>query len=558
MKPSKLLVSLALCAVLAESAAPFSRADTESAPPIDISVTEKEDGALELYVENKGDTYLGNIDVSAACDNGDTAELAAAASDDGTSVEATSVSAVSAAAAEKNVTDAAGDETPAAVHIRAIAPGDGVWLESPAPKKPFAIFGDVRFWIAAGAVLFIVVLVIVMIVGGKRGRGAAAAMIAAALLAAFPTSGSAEGKFPETETFERTFSLSDGREITVSASYVVVPAPEVHPLKNDLDTSNPNEEYNRAQVNRRRITEGAGPLTSHNIYVGKNDFLFYGAAIDDFTGNTTLDSRTLTKLSEMMNARDEWARERGIALYLVICPDKSTVYSDYVPDKIASANKTAADLAVEELSQNSTVRVIDLREPLIAARDEYGDSLYYKYDTHWNNNGGYVAYREIMRRIGEDVPSGYTLDRDDFDIAEYETYMKDMMYYLGHYDRYKDNGPVYTLKSGLTATLTDSRSDGLWGQFRFCSRWSDGYNDSLKYLDYTNIYNSDAPSVYVLRDSFAVSLVHFIKDSFNRSVFNWTYDFNREEIEKADPDIVIIELVEKNLGEMINSRTFAG
>ena len=136
--------------------------------------------------------------------------------------------------------------------------------------------------------------------------------------------------------------------------------------------------------------------------------------------------------------------------------------------------------------------------------------------------------------------------------------MKDMMYYLGHYDRYKDNGPVYTLKSGLTATLTDSRSDGLWGQFRFCSRWSDGYNDSLKYLDYTNIYNSDAPSVYVLRDSFAVSLVHFIKDSFNRSVFNWTYDFNREEIEKADPDIVIIELVEKNLGEMINSRTFAG
>lgn len=555
MKSASFFAALALCAALAVSAAPRACADTEPSSPIDISLTEKEDGALELYVKNTGNTYLGNVDISAADADGEALELALPA--DGGDGETSAVS-ESAETAENSDTEDAVADAPAPFHIRKIAPGDGVRLESPAQKVPLNLFGDARFWVAAGAVLVIFALVAVMIFGGRRGRGAASAMLAAVILVSFPTSGSAAGKFPEAEGFERTYSLSGGREITVNASYIVVPAPEVHPLKNDADTSNPYEDYNTAQVNYRRIKDGSGPLTDHNIYVGKNEFLFYGAAIDDFTGATTLTSRKLSKLSDMMNERDAWAREQGIALYLVICPDKSTVYPDYVPDKLSQAESSAADLAVAELAENSTVRVIDLREPLIAARGEYGDSLYYKYDTHWNNNGGYVAYREIMSRIDADVPGAYTLKRDEFDITQHETYMKDMLYYLGHYDRYKDEGPVYTLKSGLTATLTNSLSDGLWGQFRFCARWDDGYNDSLKYLDYTNVYNADAPSVYMLRDSFAVSLVHFISDSFNRSVFNWTFNFDRKEIAEVSPDVVIIELVEKNLPELINTRTFAG
>ena len=57
------------------------------------------------------------------------------------------------------------------------------------------------------------------------------------------------------------------------------------------------------------IKENAGPLTDNNIYIGKNDFMFLGAAIDGYTGKTMMSDTRLKKLSTMMNNRDEWAKE---------------------------------------------------------------------------------------------------------------------------------------------------------------------------------------------------------------------------------------------------------
>lgn len=354
---------------------------------------------------------------------------------------------------------------------------------------------------------------------------------------------------------EETVTVN-GVNIVITADYTVVPAAVTEPLKSTRNPSD-GDECNIPQIDARRLKENAGPLTDHGIYIGKNDFMFYGDAIKDYTGQTILSDARLKKIGDMMNERDSWAKQNGIKLYLVIAPNKTSVYPEYVPEKVTAAQKTNADTVVEYLAQNSSVEVIDLRAPLIAAKAEYGDSLFYKYDTHWNNNGGFVGYQEIMRHVNEDVAGAYTLQKSDFIIENYETYMKDMAYYLGYYSKYTDYGPVYTLKSGMTATIGEKQNDGFWGQFRFCARWQDGYSDSLKYIEYENTYNTGAPSVYVYRDSFAVSLVHFIKDSFRNSVFDWSYDFNREEILESGAEIVIMEVVEKQLYEFTNSRTFS-
>jgi len=354
---------------------------------------------------------------------------------------------------------------------------------------------------------------------------------------------------------EETFAV-DGESISVVAEYLIIPEVAAEPLMN---TRRPpqNDECNTPQVDQRRLVENAGPMTGVNIYIGKNDFMFLGDAIDDYTGKSIMSDARLKKFSGMMNERDSWAEENGIKLYLVIAPNKSSVYPDYVPKKLTPAEKTNADAVVEYLENNSTVEVIDLRQTLIDARDEYGDTLFYKYDTHWNNNGGFVGYSEIMRRINEDVPGTYTLQKSDFEITEHETYMKDMAYYLGYYSKYEDFGPVYTLKNGMTATLLKASDYDWHGQFRFCSKWKDGYSDSLKYVSYENIYNTDAPSVYVYRDSFSVSMIHFLKDSFHNSVFDWSYDFNKKEILDSGASVVIMEVVEKQLVEFSNARTFA-
>ncbi len=475
--------------------------------------------------------------------------------------------------AESEVSDdGTGEET--SIHtIHSMAPGESVTLytslaggseSEPVKVMPAEEIPPYTIWIVLGAIVVLGVAAFIVIKIKKNkdaGKDIANVIVIALILTGLVSADVSvvyadSIKDPVSGHVEQTVSIGGKGNIIISADYTVVPAAVTEPLKS-ARKAQPGDECNTPQVNERRLTEGSGPLTGHGIYIGQNDFMFYGAALDDYRGQTVMSNARMKKLSDMMNQRDAWAKENGIKLYLVIAPNKSSVYPEYVPDSITAASTTNADAVVQHLAQNSSVEVIDLRQPLINAKGEYGDTLFYKYDTHWNNNGGFVGYSEIMRRVNEDVADAYTLNKGDFNVTDYETYMKDMAYYLGYYSKYTDYGPVYTLKSGMTATIGEKESDGFWGQFRFCARWKDGYSDALKYITYENTYNEGAPSLYVYRDSFAVSLVHFLKDSFHNSVFDWSYDFNKQEILASGADVVIMEVVEKQLAEFTNSRTFS-
>lgn len=331
------------------------------------------------------------------------------------------------------------------------------------------------------------------------------------------------------------------------------PAPS-YPLKGTIKTD-PNADYNTPQVNFSRICEGAGPLTSHQIYVGSHDFMFLGETVADYTGTNLCNDAKLKKLASIMNDRDAWAKENGIKLYFMICPNKATVYSDNVPSSLTGASYTRLDQVTDYLTANSTVEIIDLRSPLKSARSAYGDSLYYKYDTHWTQDAGFVAYTELMKHVNSDFKNAVYYPKSAFNINTYETYMKDMPYYLGYYDRFTDYGTVYSLKEGPAASLITKKSDGNWGQFAFCYQWPDGYRDNLKYFKYRS-KNTGAPSVYVYRDSFSIALVPFIKESFYESTFDWDRNFSKSEILASGADVVIIQVVEKSIGEIIQSRTF--
>lgn len=573
----------------------------------EIRVSSKTNGAyeLEIELENISDRYLANVSIkidgseekSIKIDTKKPSETSGTESGAAKSASDASDTAVSGTA------DADADKSadPSVHTVRSIAPGKTKTLyasisadeDSPVTVLPTEEIPPYTLWIAIGVFAVLAAAAVIFIKKKKKkASGSISAVIAAALLitaltdaglvaasaeeapvtssvteavgtaeTAETATGTAETEpeeeFPYEGSVHDTVETEDGQiSIDISVDYTVVP----HPITEELKGSRiapATDECNTPAMDQRRLVENAGPLTDHKIYIGKNDFMFYGAAIDDYTGNSVMVDARYKKLASMMNERDTWAKENGIKLYLVITPNKSSVYPEYVPKKLTAAEKTNTDLAVEYLAENSTVEVIDLRDALISAKDEYGDTLFYKYDTHWNNNGGFVGYTEIMNRIGKSVSGAYTLKKSDFTVTEHEAYMKDMAYYLGYYSKYSDFGPVYTLKSGMTATIGKKVSDGYWGQYRFCNIWADGYSDALKYITYENTYNEGAPSLYVYRDSFAVSLVHFLKDSFHRSTFDWSYDFSKNEILESGADVVIMEVVEKNLSEFTNSRTFS-
>ena len=331
---------------------------------------------------------------------------------------------------------------------------------------------------------------------------------------------------------------------------------EIHPIPLTLDEEPDwDAPYNQPAISYDNIQPG---VICNNVYVGYDGWFFYGDSIKDYSEDSSVSSVRMKRIISMMSDRLEWCEENGIKLYFVIAPNKNTIYPEYMPESVKKAENKTVDAVLDAIRANTNLTVIDTREGLLAAKEQYPDeNLFYKLDTHWNNHGGFAAYSQIMDVIRQDFPNAVKWSRDDYQIDYFKSYFKDQAYYLGWYDTMQEDGPVYTRKDGHLPTLTKRRDSGPYGQFFHAYIHEDGYRDKTDYCIYQNDYVPDAPSVYVIRDSFSIALVPFIKDSFSTSVFNWTLSFNQEDILKNKPDIVIMEIVERSLLDFLSGKTFS-
>lgn len=326
------------------------------------------------------------------------------------------------------------------------------------------------------------------------------------------------------------------------------------PMLSSTVYHDPYGAYNSGRVLLKDIKPG---LVSDGVIVGYDGYMFYGDTVDDFQGQGFLHDQIYNRAVQMLRERNSWAEQHGKKFYFVIAPNKNTVYPDYMPEGYTMASYRRYDQFVQ-IIQSAGITAVDLRETMNAAvKADPQRNLYYKYDTHWNNHAGFLAYQTTMNMIRKDFPNAIMHQKDEYQINYCETYMKDQAYYLGYYDYFKDYGPVYTLKSGKTATLTKYEPRTSWGQFAFAyectSGPNTGFSDKLYWLQYTNDYNSSAPDIYVMRDSYSIAMIPFLKDSFHMSTYNWTFSFSQEEIENAKADIILVIVAERNLKSYVNS-----
>lgn len=330
---------------------------------------------------------------------------------------------------------------------------------------------------------------------------------------------------------------------------------EAIPLKIVDEEPDWNADYNKPKVDFEAIVPG---LVAQNVYVGHDGWMFYGGTIKDYTEECTYSDNRLNFLSKKLIERLNFCEENGIKLYFVVTPNKNSVYPEYMATEgVEMAENRTLDVILNYLSENTELNVIDCRKGLFAAKEQYPDeNLYYKLDTHWNNHGGFAAYTQIMEAVSKDFPNAVTYTKDDYQIDYFDSYMKDEAYYLGWYDTITEQGPVYTLKNQLKATMTYRKDSGPYGEFIHAYIHENGYRDKTDYCSFENPNVADAPSVYVIRDSFGIALVPFITDSFSEATFNWTLGFNKDDILSKKPDIVIMQVVERSLADFFNQATF--
>jgi len=161
-----------------------------------------------------------------------------------------------------------------------------------------------------------------------------------------------------------------------------------------------------------------GVYQTDQVAVGRDQWLFFigDRVLEDYEGIDGLTNSQLQAWQEVLEGRQAWLAQRGIACLFVVAPNKESIYPDRLPDRLRRPGvQTRFDQLLAHLRRHSTAEILDLRGALRAARQS--GEVYFPLDTHWNDRGALVAYREICAWLQKRLPGIAPLAFDDFQVA---------------------------------------------------------------------------------------------------------------------------------------------
>jgi hypothetical protein len=130
-----------------------------------------------------------------------------------------------------------------------------------------------------------------------------------------------------------------------------------------------------------------------------------GVGLDSILGKKPYTAAELALIADRLRQVTLLVRGKGAKLVIAICPDKQTIYPEYLPRA-----KRPKPGAVSRLDQFWTVAaalddvpLVDVRIPLRAAKAD--TLLYYPSDTHWNMRGEVFGYQAVARALAVQDPS---------------------------------------------------------------------------------------------------------------------------------------------------------
>ncbi|MBQ1457945.1 MAG: hypothetical protein IIZ20_05525 [Butyrivibrio sp.] len=277
--------------------------------------------------------------------------------------------------------------------------------------------------------------------------------------------------------------------------------------------------------------------SSDDVIVGDKGWLFYVGhenndedPLADYEGTNLYSIDELEIIAEnMINARDFLASQ-GKEFVITIIPNKSRVYSEYMPDMCGDVSQECRlNQVYQYLSENTDLTIVSPYNDIVSYKEAHPETqLYFKYDTHWNNFGAYVAAQSISRVWGFEMPD---LDTVEQVYVDSDTYDLARMINLGDY--LKEDAPIATAYSGHMARV-EIQSDGM----SFTGTVDQG--------------TADARKLYIIGDSFSALLFPYLACHFNSSKSDMYYNYNYSSLESYDPDVVVFECVERYLNNMLH------
>jgi hypothetical protein len=287
--------------------------------------------------------------------------------------------------------------------------------------------------------------------------------------------------------------------------------------------------------NFNRLKIKLGDQVFPSIVLGQNMWMNFSVQnnMDDYQNASDLTKKEVAEIGSLIAACHKMANEGGFEFLIVVAPNKETIYPERVPAEIVKiSERTNIDSINAELRELGVPEMLDLRPALWAEKEKR--EIYYRTDTHWNGYGAYIGYREIILEIRKDYPVVEPFSEAYFKISALPvTTPKDLA---------KTIQAAYILEESIAPR--QKKKDF----------------DLITILDgetkISLIPNEELPTLLMIHDSFGESLVNFLSSNFRQ--VNYVHNsefktfFNETAIAAYNPDIVLYQIVERNLFLMKN------
>ncbi|WP_431133379.1 alginate O-acetyltransferase AlgX-related protein [Psychroserpens mesophilus] len=262
----------------------------------------------------------------------------------------------------------------------------------------------------------------------------------------------------------------------------------------------------------------------NTVITGKDGWYFlgneYNQLLNDGFGSYPFSEFELIKIKNSLKRIIDTLTSKGVAFYIVVPPNKHRVYPEKLPYHIKQ-KPTRLEVLNSYLKKEIDFEILDLRDTLVANKGK--ELLYYKTNTHWNDLGAFIAYHKTLNTLQLDLPkediSNYTFDYKPIqrgDITE--------MINL----KLEEN--AIFLNKKISSELIPLKTEHHHLHFKNPNR-----NKKL----------------IMHRDSFSNAWIQFFNESFGETIYFRNYSIRPEVIDKEKPDVVIFEIIERELSTVL-------
>ena len=260
---------------------------------------------------------------------------------------------------------------------------------------------------------------------------------------------------------------------------------------------------------------------SKSVIYGKDGWLFLTDTLGDYTGTEVMNEREMFDCVRTLKLIDRYCKTNGMEFYFVTVANKNSLYGDKMPYYYVKTTKPGNRELLGEKIRAEGINYIDLYDTFAKEKKV----LYFKTDTHWNNEGAALAAHIIHTATKTEHVDRYTTKAPYKVRRDHEGDLATMIYPAAvplEEDIYYNDSPV----------------------FEYVNKVKSNFDPKIKTT------GSRGKNLLMYRDSFGILLLPFMAESYENALFSRSLTVQVKDFESTKPNVVIIEKVERFLPQL--------